>query len=127
MKSKLQKHMNSNLKTVVKLLIVFILCFFNVLTFSQNDKSIIPKDYTITMDSLLQFVNKQEAKTGILYDRVIANANLVEFNDDKNKKQSDYWHFVQAWGEIYRASFVPKKQPSHEIIDQTYDRKNKVT
>jgi hypothetical protein len=55
-----------------------------------------PKDYTITMDSLLQFVNKQEAKTGILYDRVIANANLVEFNEAKSKKQSDYWHFVQA-------------------------------
>ena len=109
-----------------KIFIIFTLLCLNS-NFQAQTINKTPKDYTVTMDSLFQFLNKDLAKTGILYDRVIANANLVEFNEAKSKKQSDYWHFVQAWGEIYRASFVPKKQPSHEIIDQIYDRKDKVT
>ena len=108
-----------------KIFIIFTLLCLS-LKFQAQIINKAPKDYTITMDSLLQFVNKQEAKTGILYDRVVANANLVEFNDTKSKKQSDYWHFVQAWGEIYRASYNPTKQPSHEIIDQTYNRNDNV-
>ena len=109
-----------------KIFIIFTLLCLNQ-NFEAQTINKTPKDYTVSIDSLCQFLNKDLAKTGILYDRVIANANLVEFNEAKGKKQSDYWHFVQAWGEIYRASFAPKKQPSHEIIDQIYDRKDKVT
>ena len=106
-------------------IIITLLCLSQQFQAQTINKT--PKDYTVAMDSLFQFLNKDLAKTNILYDRVIANANLVEFNEATSKKQSDYWHFMQAWGEIYRASFVPKKQPSHEIIDQIYDRKDKVT
>jgi hypothetical protein len=70
-----------------------ILIIITLLCLNQNFQAQIinkaPKDYTIAMDSLLQFLNKDLAKTGILYDRVIANANLVEFNEAKSKKQSD--------------------------------------
>ena len=108
-----------------KIFIIYTLLCLNQ-NFQAQTINKTPKDYTVAMDSLFQFLNKDLAKTGILYDRVIANANLVEFNEATSKKQSDYWHFVQAWGEIYRASFVPKKQPSHEIINQTYNRNDNV-
>ena len=94
-------------------IIITLLCLSQQFQAQTINKT--PKDYTVSMDSLYQYLNKDLAKTGILYDRVIANANLVEFNEAKSKKQSDYWHFVQAWGEIYRASIVPKTVPFSAI------------
>ena len=83
-----------------KIFIIFTLLCINQ-NFQAQTINKAPKDFTVTMDSLLQYVNKQEAKTGILYDRVIANANLVEFNEPKSKKQSDYWHFVQQSRNVF--------------------------
>lgn len=91
---------------------------------AQEKLDVVPKDYTVVMDSLFRYVNKEQVTTGVLYDRVIANANLVEFNDEKSNKTSSFWHFVQGWSELNRASFNPTIKPAHEIIDKILDKKD---
>ena len=61
---------------------------------SQNKGTVDTKPAHIIMDSLLRYVDKQKIDTGILYDRVIANANLIEFNNERNNKSTNFWHFV---------------------------------
>ena len=58
--------------------ITFITVFFLIAIFAtaQEKEPIAPKDYTVSMDSLLKFVKKDQIKTGLLYDRVVAIANL---------------------------------------------------
>lgn len=53
---------------------------------AQGKEQIAPKNYTVAMDSLLRFVNKNDLKTAMLYDRVVANANLLSFNDRDSKQ-----------------------------------------
>ena len=77
----------------MKKLLIAILCFLTTTLFAQEKASIAPKNHTVAMDSLLRFVNKKDLKTGLLYDRVVANANLLEFNNKEAKKSSSYWHY----------------------------------
>ena len=85
--------------------------FLSTILFAQEKPSIAPKNYTVAMDSLLRFVKKEDLKTRLLYDRVNANANLLEFNNKEAKKSSSYWHFIQALSEIHRPSINPKPPP----------------
>jgi hypothetical protein len=85
MKSKIHEHRKDNKNSVSKNLFISILCFFSTLLFAQEKESIAPKDYTVTLDSLLKYVKKDKKKTGLLYDRVVANANLLEFNNKDSK------------------------------------------
>ena len=100
----------------MKNLFIGILCFLSTILFAQEKPSIAPKNYTVAMDSLLRFVNKKEIKTGLLYDRVVANANILEFNIKDTKKSSSYSHYIQPLSEIHKASVNPKPPP---IIDSS--------
>ena len=93
MESKIHELRKNNKNAMSKNLFIAILCFFSTILFAQEKASIAPKNYTVAMDSLLRFVNKKDLKTGLLYDRVVANANLLEFNNKEAKKSSSYWHY----------------------------------
>lgn len=60
--------------------------------------------YTAVIDSLIQHLDKSRITTGILYDRVLPMAHVHEFNafiaDTSANK-----HFIQAYSEMYRASY----------------------
>ncbi len=99
----------------MKNLFISILCFISTILFSQEVAQVAPKDYTVTMDSLLRFVNKDKLKTGLLYDRVVANANLLEFNNKESKNTSSYWHYIQALSEVHRSSLVATPFPSGRV------------
>ena len=66
------------MKNLITIFSLFVLSFFAQ---AQGKEPIATKDYTVTMDSLLRFVKKDKMKTSLLYDRVCANANLIEFNN----------------------------------------------
>ena len=95
----------------MKNLFIGICCTICTILSAQEKASIVPKNYTVAMDSLLRFVNKKDLKTGLLYDRVVANANLLEFNNKEAKKSSSYWHYIQALSEIHKSSINPKPPP----------------
>lgn len=59
--------------------ILYLIFVFQIATAQEQTKQT-TKGYTTTMDSLLLDLNKKDVTTDILYDRVIANANLIEFN-----------------------------------------------
>lgn len=42
--------------------------------------------------------------TGILYDRVTPLASLQDFNKPA-ADTSSYWHFIQAYSELYRSAY----------------------
>ena len=110
----------------MKNLFIGILCFLSTILFAQEKPSIAPKNYTVAMDSLLRFVNKGDLKTGLLYDRVVANANLLEFNSKEAKKSSSYWHYIQALSEIHRSSLDPKNQMQDEVVEDLRHKNDNV-
>ena len=110
----------------MKNLFISILCFFSTLLFAQEKESIAPKDYTVTMDSLLKYVKKDNMKTGLLYDRVVANANLLEFNNKDSKLISSYWHYIQALSEVHRSSLDPKNVMQYEIVEDLRHKNHNV-
>ncbi|MDR1793347.1 MAG: T9SS type A sorting domain-containing protein [Bacteroidales bacterium] len=61
--------------------------------------------YTHEFDSLFANVNLSGVATGILYDRVVPFAGLKYFTR-QNCDTSSYWHFVQAYSELQRASLT---------------------
>lgn len=61
-------------------------------------------DYTAYVDSLMQHLDKSGVTTGILYDRVTPLASLQDFNKPA-ADTSSYWHFIQAYSEIYRSAY----------------------
>lgn len=75
------------MKNLITIFSLFVLSFFAQ---AQDKEPIAQKDYTVAMDSLLRFVKKDQMKTGLVYDRVVANANLLEFNNKENKQTSSY-------------------------------------
>ncbi len=84
---------------------------------AQDKESLIPKEYTVTMDSLLRHVNKDQINTGLLYDRVVSNAHLLDFNDKENLQKSNLWHFIQALSEVHRSSLDPKNTMPYALVD----------
>lgn len=84
---------------------------------AQEKEQIATKDYTVAMDSLLRFVNKNDLKTSMLYDRVVANANLLSFNSRDTKQKSSYWHYIQVLSEIHRSSLFEKSKMQYEVIE----------
>lgn len=70
--------------------------------------------YTQLADSLLSPLNKTQATTGVLYDRVFPVAGLHVFNATDT---SSFWHFFQAYGEMYDATFNKSGVPKSERID----------
>jgi hypothetical protein len=59
--------------------------------------------YKESMDNLLVNVNKSQLTTNILYDRVYSFANL----DSNTPTKLNYNNFIQAWNELYNASYNP--------------------
>lgn len=58
--------------------------------------------YTQIVDSALFPVSKTQITTGVLYDRVFPIAGLHAF---KNTDTSFFWHFYQAYSELYNATY----------------------
>lgn len=64
--------------------------------------------YTEEFDRIFQNVDRADATTGILYERVAPFAGLMGFDiEAANPDTSDYYHFKQAYSELYRAAFLP--------------------
>jgi hypothetical protein len=72
-----------------------------------------PKTYTEMFDSVFSVVSRVQATTGILYDRVVPFANLVNSTLDT----SNYIHFIQAYSELYRAAFDSMTRLSLNVDD----------
>ena len=66
-------------------------------TFGQTTITGLKKDYTVSMDSLLLYVNKQPITTGILHERVMNFANLDALKANGAITNSSYNHFLQSW------------------------------
>ena len=58
--------------------------------------------YTQIVDSALFPVNKTQITTGVLYDRVFPIAGLHAF---KSTDTSFFWHFYQAYNELFNATY----------------------
>ncbi len=111
------------MKNFITILCLFV---FSSALRSQEKEQMAPKDYTITMDSLFRFVKKDSMKTGLLYDRVIANANLLEFNNKESKQSSNYWHYIQSLSEVHRSSLDPENKMQYEVFEDLKHKNNNV-
>ncbi|MEZ4796224.1 MAG: T9SS type A sorting domain-containing protein [Flavobacteriaceae bacterium] len=80
-----------------KLVLTALMTLFLTNNYAQESQEI-----NQPIDSLLKNVNKQTLTSGILYERVMPIANLIEFN--KQNQISNLHHFEQALNEIYKAS-----------------------
>jgi len=57
-------------------------------------------------DSVFSVVSRTQATTGILYERVVPFANLINYNSTINPVDtSNFTHFIQSYSELYRAAF----------------------
>ena len=63
------------------------------------------QNYTQAFDSVFQHVDLNHTTTGILYERVLPFSNLVSYITDipHSADTCDYWQFVMAYDELYRA------------------------
>jgi Secretion system C-terminal sorting domain/Putative serine esterase (DUF676) len=93
-------------KNILKLLFLAI-CSFCCTAQSQVTFTGLKKDYTQSMDSLLNYVNKAPITTGILYDRVMPFAKLDMLKLNGSTTTSNYQNFIQSWSELYRAAYNP--------------------
>ena len=84
---------------------VVVLCISGGLLQSQE------RTYTQKMDSLMQYVDKSQMTTPILYDRVFSFTKL----DKKIPNNVDYNYFIQAWSELHRASNNPNFISADEL------------
>jgi len=64
--------------------------------------------YTSEFDSIFSNISHTEATTGILYERVVPFAELYNFNSNisNNIDTSNVKHFLQAYFELYNATFL---------------------
>ena len=78
-----------------------------VITFSLQAQT--EKTYTEAFDSVFINISRADATTGILYERVVPFANLLNYNSRVSASidTSNYSHFIQAYSELYRAAFNP--------------------
>ena len=68
--------------------------------------------FTEFIDSTFKYVNRTDARTGILYERVLSFAGLTRFNSKiSSVDTSDFERFKQGYHELYMASFVPSSLP----------------
>jgi hypothetical protein len=95
------------MKKLYQLLICIIFTFVTTMLYSQNNNPPIEmgenQTYTEAFDSLYQNVNFSNVPYGILYNRVASFAGLPFFNRMQSDT-SNYWHFIQAYSELKRAS-----------------------
>lgn len=61
--------------------------------------------YHENFDYFIKNIDKTKFKTNVLYDRVVPFAKLFNYNPENPKDTSSYQHFIQAYYEIYLASF----------------------
>jgi len=67
----------------------------------------VEKTFTASFDSVFQNISRADATTGILYERVVPFANLVNYNSIFNTVDtSNFTHFIQSYSELYRAAFI---------------------
>lgn len=81
------------MKTTLKILLFFL----SITLYAQE------KTYTEKMDSLMQYVDKSQMTTPILYDRVFSFSDL----NSAQPASISYDYFLQSWSELYRASYQP--------------------
>lgn len=63
------------------------------------------QSYTQAFDSVFQHVDLSHTSTGILYERVLPISNLINYvtNIPHPLDTCNYWQFIMAYDEIYRA------------------------
>ena len=79
----------------------------------------IEKTYTEMFDSIFSVVNIVQATTGILYERVVPFANLINYNSNINSSvdTSNQTHFIQSYSELYRSAFNTAVRPTWTVED----------
>jgi len=86
----------------MKKLVLFAMTFIFMSLHAQAEKT-----YTEMFDSVFSVVSRTQATTGILYERVVPFANLVNYNSIINPVDtSNFTHFIQSYSELYRAAFI---------------------
>lgn len=93
----------------------------NLILFQTNQPvSVTMSPYTKMADSLLQYLDKSEVTTSILYDRVFPFARLDEYRNSLDT--TNYQHFMQVYNELYSAHYNPKgKLASTDSYDDIVD------
>lgn len=99
--------MKFNFIRFLRSLFFFFFSIFGFLSIAQVTSTGTTGNYTQNIDAALTYVNKTPIATGILYDRVMSFADLDILKEDGNITTSNYQHFIQSWGELYRASYNP--------------------
>lgn len=84
----------------------------------QDSRSIYQQD----LDRFLQYLDKSQIPTGILYDRVPPIAELdtlsgVINNNTNPAIKTSSFHFLQAWQELYNASYNQSSMLKPEWLD----------
>ena len=77
------------------------------------------QSYTEAFDSVFVNISKVQATTGILYERVVPFANLVNYNSNVRSAvdTSNFTNFIQSYSELYRAAFDTAVRPPWTVTD----------
>ena len=75
------------------------------------------QSFTQSFDSVFQYVNRVDARTGILYNRVIPFSRLYRFQQPDTANATI---FIQAYSELYKAAFYPSVRSSFFPIFALY-------
>ena len=66
------------------------------------------QSFSETIDEFFRNISRADATTGILYERIIPFAQLLNFNSHVAPVDtSNNEHFIQAYSELYDATFLP--------------------
>jgi hypothetical protein len=87
--------------------------FYLIVTMSVTISVKAQQDYTAMFDSVFQYVSRNSATTGVLYERVLPFAGLSRFGVNVNSTDtinSDV--FLQGYSEMYNAAFDLSKRLS---------------
>ena len=72
--------------------------------------------YRQKFDGCIKNLDKSKFSTGVLYDRIYPFARLLNFTSDTPKDSSSYEHFIQAYYEIYLASYDNSKLKTFQEV-----------
>ncbi len=109
------------------------LLFICILAFSATTKAQVERSlYQQHADSLFQYLDKTPIYMGILYDRVAQFADLdtlsqIVTNNTNPAIKTSSIHFLQAWKELYDASYSQSNLMKPEWLDALITEKRDVT
>jgi len=92
----------------MKNLFILLLTIISVLQINAQ------QSYTEMIDSIFQYVSRDNATTGILYERVLPFSAFHRFAGNRSDTAS-YERFIQSYSELYNAAFDSTKRLSFSV------------